>query len=286
MDDMQAIEQRITRDLLRRAGPSEPVDDAAIFTAITATQARKWRFPAMFSAAKFVVAGAFVALVGGFLLAGVLTQPPSEDVPVVGVSAPPDATASPSVWTSTDELLAGMATETIEPGVYRVLSDGAGHDLTVDPWRLMDLDSIHATPDGRVWVNAFDWGPGTLDEELISLGVPGGHTSDDGYPGEGDLAVASDGTLWVRSFDRVASYDGTAWTVHRSDPDIDYGTRAMYEFSHVSPRLLVEADDTIWAGGWLGDVTDPRSTSRCRGLDQLRSRRWVRRLCIAAHRDP
>jgi hypothetical protein len=57
----------------------------------------------MFSAAKVVVAGAIVALFGGFLLAGVLTQQPSDDrPPVVGASASPgnldpEATA-PSVF--------------------------------------------------------------------------------------------------------------------------------------------------------------------------------------------
>ena len=42
----------------------------------------------MFSATKFVVAGAIVALFGGFLLSGVLTQQPSdEQLPAVGASA-------------------------------------------------------------------------------------------------------------------------------------------------------------------------------------------------------
>ena len=73
MDDMTRLERRLARDALRVAGPSRPVDAAAIFTAITATQSPKWRFRSMFSATKFVVAGAIVALFGGFLLAGVLT---------------------------------------------------------------------------------------------------------------------------------------------------------------------------------------------------------------------
>ncbi len=48
----------------------------------------------MFSATKLLVAGAIVALFGGFLLAGVLTQQPSDEVvPAVGASASPsDAT--------------------------------------------------------------------------------------------------------------------------------------------------------------------------------------------------
>jgi len=62
MDDMQAIEQRLTRELRRRAGPSEPVDDAAIFTALTNIESPKWRFRSMFSATKFAVAAAVAAV--------------------------------------------------------------------------------------------------------------------------------------------------------------------------------------------------------------------------------
>ena len=36
MDDMQAIEQRIAGEMLRRAGLSEPVDDLAIYESVTA----------------------------------------------------------------------------------------------------------------------------------------------------------------------------------------------------------------------------------------------------------
>ncbi len=51
------------------------------------------RFPSVFSATRFVVAGAIVALFGGFLLAGVVTRPRDESRPAVG--------ASPSVEVST-----------------------------------------------------------------------------------------------------------------------------------------------------------------------------------------
>ncbi len=88
MDDVTRLEQRLSDDALRVAGPSRPVDAAAIFTAITATQSPKWRFQSMFSATKFVVAGAIVALFSGFLLTGVLTQPPSDEpLPAVAASA-------------------------------------------------------------------------------------------------------------------------------------------------------------------------------------------------------
>ena len=70
MDDMTAFERQVAGEYVRRAGPVRPVDAAAIFTAITATQSPKWRFQSLFNATKFVVAGAIVALFGGFLLGG------------------------------------------------------------------------------------------------------------------------------------------------------------------------------------------------------------------------
>ena len=74
MDDMTAFERQVAGEFVRRAGPVHPVDAAAILTAITAATSPKRRFQTMFSATKFIVAGAIVALFGGFLLAGVLTQ--------------------------------------------------------------------------------------------------------------------------------------------------------------------------------------------------------------------
>ena len=90
MDEMTTFERQVADEMQRRAGPDPAVDDAAIFGAITATQSPKWRFQTMFSATKFVVAGAIVALFGGFLLAGVLTQPSDESVP----AATPDGSGT------------------------------------------------------------------------------------------------------------------------------------------------------------------------------------------------
>jgi hypothetical protein len=100
----------------------------------------QWRFQSMFNATKFVVAGAIVALFGGFLLSGVLTQPSEDRLPAVGASASAQAEptgvvfAEPeSVWdvepdstSTTAGLLPGvdLVTEEVEPGVFRVLSDG------------------------------------------------------------------------------------------------------------------------------------------------------------------
>ncbi len=58
-------------------------------------QSATWRLQSKFSATKFVVAGAIVALFGGFLLAGMLTQQPNDDrLPAVGASASATAESS------------------------------------------------------------------------------------------------------------------------------------------------------------------------------------------------
>ena len=75
MDRMDALDRQLASVVLRRVGPAEPVDDLAIFNGITAaTQSPRWRVQSIFSATKFVVAGVIVALFGGFLASGVLTQ--------------------------------------------------------------------------------------------------------------------------------------------------------------------------------------------------------------------
>jgi hypothetical protein len=97
MDDMTAFEQQVARDALHDVGPVRPVDDAAIFSAITATQSPRWRFQSMFGAAKLVVTGAILALFGGLLLAGMMTQKPSQEPrPGVGTSAPSASPSAPS----------------------------------------------------------------------------------------------------------------------------------------------------------------------------------------------
>ena len=86
MDDMNAFERQVAGEVIRAAGPARPVDAAAVFAAIpAATRSPKWRFQSLFSATKFVVAGAILALFGGFLLSGVMTQPSDQQPPAVGV---------------------------------------------------------------------------------------------------------------------------------------------------------------------------------------------------------
>jgi len=79
MDDMDAFERQVAAEMVRRAGPTLPVDDAAVLTMIAATKAPKRSVQAVFGAARFVVAAVIVAAFGGLLLTVVLTQPPTKD---------------------------------------------------------------------------------------------------------------------------------------------------------------------------------------------------------------
>ena len=88
MDEMTDLDNQVAREVLREAGPSEPVDGAAIFAAITATQSPKWRFQSVFSATKFVVAGVIVALFGGFLLVALPFEQQGEGVPGAATGGP------------------------------------------------------------------------------------------------------------------------------------------------------------------------------------------------------
>jgi len=121
MDDMTAFERQVAGELVRRAGPVHPVDAAAIFTTITTTtQSPKWRFQSMFSATKFVLAAAIVALFGGLLVAGLLL--PSTDreaAPGAVTSAQPSPSTSPSPSPSPDaarEVYEATARLIVDPG--------------------------------------------------------------------------------------------------------------------------------------------------------------------------
>jgi hypothetical protein len=133
MDDMSAFEAQVAREALREAGSSQPVDVVGIVRTVTTTRAlRRWSVFAprlgrritpgqteggfsMFSAVKVVVAGAVVALFGGFLLGGALTtQPAGETAP--GAAALDTSEPWDLVWfsDSTGFFVADLWAERIE----------------------------------------------------------------------------------------------------------------------------------------------------------------------------
>jgi hypothetical protein len=265
MDDMNAFERQVAGRIQHHAGPVRPVNDAAIFTAITTTPSPKWRIQSMFSATKFVVAGAIVALFGGFLVVGVLTQPSEESAPAAGTSTTPEATVLRSVGTSTDDLLAGMVTETIGPGIYEVMNDGAGHDFREYELRRMTFDAVHAGPDGAVYVVAKDQADESTKPEIVDnaetpdfwqVGAPGTYGRDDGgYAVAEHLGFTPDGTVWSWSNYDLGSFDGDAWTDRGREPRRYGETGYMsgsYQAFHVQP------DGTVW----LQALDTPHAVSR------------------------
>ena len=164
MDDMNDFERQVTDEMARIVGPSRSVDYVAIFNSVTtATQSPKWRFQSMFSATKFVVAGAIVALFGGFLLSGVLTPEGKETAPIVGASASarPDSTVE-----ATDEAVSTTPDATITQPI----------ELPTKIPKRFDSGTLD-TPLGKArWVHLSGDGE-ALPEAITPIAVPGGYVS-------------------------------------------------------------------------------------------------------------
>jgi hypothetical protein len=251
MTDMTAFERQLSGEIAGLMGPVRPVDDLAVFESVTAaSRPHRWGF-SMFSALKFVAAGVIVALFGGFLLASILTAPQGD------VMAPAAVTESAAPVT-TEELLSGMVTEEVEPGVYRIDSDGVRDLSSTDFWRVV------AGGDGSVWL--------TGNGGLIRLGdseVPD-PLVDEPYE-LADLEVTREGTAWaiVRSGgwpSRLLSFDGDAWTAHSvvdpfwkdqlwSDIEVAPSGRVWAVSSDdpiLSSDMFVSSDTSVSSGTRLG----------------------------------
>ena len=184
MDELTPFERRLAAELDRMAGPGRRIDAPAMVRAVS-TRSPRWRFPAMFGAARFAVAAA-VALAGAFVLSGVIPRPRSDDPP------PAIGAASPSPVT-TEALLSGMVTQEVEPGVVRVLDDGAGHDLAG-----MQLGGVWTGGDGSIWALEEPFDGAGYGFRLLRLARPGDHPIDIGSSYWFDMAVDADGMVWAR----------------------------------------------------------------------------------------
>ena len=196
------------------------------------------RFRSMFSATKFLVAGAIVALFGGFLLSGVLTQQPSDEPPPPAAASASASPLADQTWTPPPELaMVGIA-----PGVTKAAVPGVS---SLESWWLdteaspqQDLDNFNAGDgfdftfdrDGDMWLLS--------PAGLLRVG------DDTAYPSPGqmsyylDLSSAPDGALWVLANDTVASFRDGAWAAAPPFPgDTEDGPGA----------LEVLPDGTVWA---------------------------------------
>ena len=249
MTEMTAFERQLSGEIGDLMGPVHPVDDLAIFESVTAaSRSQRWGFT-MFSALKFATAGAIVALFGGFLLVGILSAPQDGNV------LPAAVTESPSPMT-TEELLSGMVTEEVEPGVFRVVNDGV-RDLTypLGGWDYSGF-MVDVTPDGSVWLSV-DEG----EHDLFRLGEE--QVFEDPWTRLWFRGVAPDGSLWGLGEvpdDRwgISSFDGEEWTVRATMTDI-------------AVTLAVGPDGTVWVVAEDGDKYCPDiEGGDCPGIVLLR----------------
>jgi hypothetical protein len=218
-DDLGLRLERLVAER-KRIGPSPELERAVWAIPSTTPPVRRW-LPhihaggfTVFSALKLLAAGVIVALFGGFLLAGVLTAPPEGEV------LPGAASKSPPPMT-TEELLSGMVTEEVEPGVLRVASDGV-RDLTALTSEA-PVTEIMAGPDGSVWIHdAGRWLQLGRPEPEAVLGS-----------GSGESEVAPDGTLWAVAGGSVYSFKSGSWT----EWGVDAGTPV---------GLAIGSDGTAW----------------------------------------
>jgi len=218
----------------------------------------QWRFQSMFSATKFVVAGVIVALFGGFLLAGVLTQQPSERA--VAPASSPTATWAPPSELAIEELAPGVMKATLA-GVGSIERSGSKHDFTFD----QHGDMWMLSPDGlrRVGDETSYPGPGSTDAYWDLTSAPDGALwavangtvasfRDDvwtdapefpGKPPASALEVLPDGTVWARSTTRLARLDGDTWTAYRITDE--YGP--ISDSTYIFPGDLAwTLDGSLW----------------------------------------
>jgi len=246
----------------------------------------------MFSATKFVVAGAIVALFGGFLLTGVLTQPPSDEpLPPAAASASATTEAEPSdaatsepeptteeqaADTTSPDLLPGvdLFTEEVEPGVYRVVSDGV-RELE---WPATQDTSLIAGLDGSVLVaenpgkgqdrgchgrcTAIRLGaPKTIKWSKEPLGPPGRKGSEDWALSP--VGIAADGTTYARVWrpgNGVAdlrSWNGSDWEILRKRNNGGVHWTWFDENGDLWAEWTASSDNGVRTGRLTADGWDP-----------------------------
>ncbi len=210
-------------------------------------------------AARLVVAGAIVALFGGFLLAGLLTQPSER---VAAPASSPTATWTPPPELTMEEIAPGVTQATLA-GVGSFEAASAPHDFAFDAhgdmWLLSPAglqrvgdDTAHPSPgpmpydpdlslapDGALW---------TLANDTVASFRDGAWTEAPPFPGDtedppGALEVLPDGTVWARTTTTLARLDGDAWTAYRITDDEGPVPDAGYVFPG---DLAWTPDGSLW----------------------------------------
>jgi hypothetical protein len=156
-------------------------------------------------------------------------------IPLLGVAAIP-VTAQPP--TTTDELLAGMVTEEVEPGVLRIVNDGY-RDLAhpdEDVWR---EDAVIVGAAGDVWRI-------TPPRHLFRLGQEPEWDYEPGLVdiGQANTEASLDGRLWTLALRGLRVFDGETWTQdeyhYSGDGGVEYYIGGDWE------AIEMQDDGTVW----------------------------------------
>lgn len=159
MDDMNAFEHLVTDEVQAEAGPSRPIDVAAV-TRAAATKYPKWRFRSMFSATKMLAATAVVALFGGVLAVGQLTPTTSDQAPAAEAALAEPVEFQARWVYGTSEELPGYGFEPLGDGWASTMNTGwrPGISNPGDPRldgsiRLVGSNASHGSL--KIWNGAF-----------------------------------------------------------------------------------------------------------------------------------
>ena len=144
---------------------------------------------------------------------------PQEDT-APAASPTPSATSSPApspaeVETSLAQLEPTFTTETVAPGIERIVADGADFDLAaLAPGEHIVFEDIDVSVDGAVWVVArlFDDETETSDGPFaFELGSEGRYGFEAGFPSLPVKLIVDDDGPVVASRGAVRSLDGLRW---------------------------------------------------------------------------
>jgi hypothetical protein len=244
MTDMDALDRLIATEVERASAPSRPVDDAAIFAAITASRTPRLRLGFAFSAAKYVMAIGILALFGGFLLTGILSTPEVVEDPAAESESPSPAVVfggGSAFPTGTFVSEDGTTLEFREDGTCV----RAGTPCTFGTSGNMYVEMTFEDPSGPQRPAAYSW---RFDGEQLTF-----------ERWDGDLRQ-----------DRLDTYVNHVYRpVGDTQPfqtgESDFPTGWFRSADHPEARIKF-VDDGVWSVvGWIGDESEGGGTYTVNG---------------------
>ncbi len=225
MPEMNHFERLVADEMSDAAGPVLPVDDRAIFERASAAGPPRWHPQPFLRMTSYIAAGTIVALFGGILLVGVVTQPTGDGFPVA-----PGGSTSAEGTPSTGPTDAPITLSTQESDVN--LKTPLATALAV---------GLLATPAASAVAQA-------------DLMEPARVTGTTTFPQD----VAGGTRAWIdgatRGHGRIVTHEWTA-----SDPRLDGLHTTTYSYDSYDREEMMVAAGTVThtndEGSWVGEAT-------------------------------